>query len=550
MIGILGGALIFGSCQKKLDEAYQNPNQPVVVPIEQIFPSVIGSMLGSSSASGSGYGLGGDGINVGRYVQYWANYALTTSVNGGTQFDQMGGVISSSDAFGSVWGAFYFGMGQNLNRIVDWGTAQKKWDYVGGARALRGWGWLELANQYADAIIVRQAFNTSLQTFNYDPMQLAYDSCRQACYDALNYLNMTGDNVSQTNFAKGDMYFLNGDVNKWKKFTYGILARSFAYLSNKADYKADSVIKYANLAMSSNTDNALLTFAATTGVSGTASYFGPYRGNVGSLRQSAFICDLMSGRNSAIFTGVTDPRTWYMLRENSDSTFYGVTPNTDPTSLLTSNLRPQNFWGNSFSSVASPTIEAGRYIFRNSAPYPVMTASEMQFLIAEASYKKGDKSTALTAYSNAISLNFDMLSNTYATGVPSSRQITSLNKQNYLSNPAIVPTSSQNLTLSMIMMQKFIALYGWGSQETWCDMRRYHYTGTDPISGMTVYPGFVPAGGNLYIDNNGKYVYRVRPRYNSEYLYDIPSLISVGALSASGSQVPDYHTKESWFSQQ
>jgi hypothetical protein len=49
-----------------------------------------------------------------------------------------------------------------------------------------------------------------------------------------NYLNMTGDGVSQANLAIGDAYFYNGDVNKWKKFVYGVLARSYGYLSNKA----------------------------------------------------------------------------------------------------------------------------------------------------------------------------------------------------------------------------------------------------------------------------------------------------------------------------
>jgi hypothetical protein len=94
------------------------------------------------------------------------------------------------------------------------------------------------------------------------------------------------------------------------------------------------------------------------------------------------------------------------------------------------------------------------------------------------------------------------------------------------------------------MLQKYIALYGWGSHETWVDMRRFHYTDLDPVTGKQVYADFVPGGGTLYINNNGKFVYRARPRYNSEYLYDVPSLQKVGALNL------DYHTYECWFSQQ
>jgi hypothetical protein len=66
-----------------------------------------------------------------------------------------------------------------------------------------------------------------------------------------------------------------------------------------------------------------------------------------------------------------------------------------------------------------------------------------------------------------------------------------------------------------------------------------------------VYAGFTPpSGGNLYVNNSGKLVYRARMRYNSEYLYDIPSLMQIGAVSdLIGTQVLDYHTKPTWFSQ-
>ncbi len=540
--------ILFSSCSTKLDNAYLNPNQPAIEPIENIFPSIIGSIIGSSAASGSAYGIAGDGILIGRYLQYWNNYTVTTSQNGGTQYDEMGGTIASSDNFGSMWGAFYFGMGQNLNRVVEWGSTQQKWDYVGGARALRAWGWLELGDEYADAIIIKEAFNTSLQTFDYDSLQLAYDSCRRACYDALSFLNRTDGNVSASNFAIGDAYFLGGDINKWKKFVYGILARSYANLTNKSNYQPDSVIYYANLAMTTNADNTACKFQGTA-LSGTNNYFGSLRGNVGSLRQSAYITDLMSGRNATAFTGVEDPRRWYMLREDSGNTFHGVVAGVDPKTTLTSKELPQNFWGNPFSSTSAPTTPQGRYIFRDTAQFPIMTASEMQFLIAEAAFRKGDKATALTAYKNAISLDIDMLTSQFSTNVPSDKTITAGIKSAFLSNPEIVPTSANDLTLTDIMLQKYISLFGWGFQQTWTDMRRFHYTDIDPQTGKQVYAGFIPGGGSLYPDNGGKSVYRARPRYNSEYLYDVPSLKLVGALDASGSQVPDYHTKETWFSQ-
>jgi hypothetical protein len=176
-----------------------------------------------------------------------------------------------------------------------------------------------------------------------------------------------------------------------------------------------------------------------------------------------------------------------------------------------------------------------------------MTASEMQFIIAEANYHKGNMAAALTAYTNGISLDFDLLTNTYSKAIPAGHAITPASEAAYLADPNIVPASPSALTLSQIMLQKYIALYGWGTHQTWIDMRKYHYIDADPNTGIQVYAGFTPPPTSpinyLISTNNGKYVYRTRPRFNSEYLYDIPELTRIGALNL------DYITKEMWFSQ-
>ena len=218
---------------------------------------------------------------------------------------------------------------------------------------------------------------------------------------------------------------------------------------------------------------------------------------------------------------------------------------TDGLSTSDPNL-PQNFWGGSFATTAAPgSDDACRYIFQNGVQFPVITAAEIAFTKAEALWLTGDKPGALTAYINGLNLSFDFLTGTpeFHNKVPAAMQITPATKAAYLANPAVVPTAA-NLTLSHIMMQKYIALYGYGFMQTWVDMRRYHYTDLDPVTGMQVYADFTaPSGGDLYPDNNGKLAYRARPRYNSEYLYNVVALTSIGAIAL------DYHTKEQWFSQ-
>jgi len=96
--------------------------------------------------------------------------------------------------------------------------------------------------------------------------------------------------------------------------------------------------------------------------------------------------------------------------------------------------------------------------------------------------------------------------------------------------------------LSHVMSQKYIALWGWGHNEIWMDMRRYHYT--DPVSGLQVFRGFAPPlPANLYPDNGGLVVQRIRPRYNSEYVWNQAGLAAIGALAAN------YHTKLLWITE-
>ena len=544
-IGLIG---IFGlsSCKKLISDAYQNPNSPVVVPVETILPGVLGGFTAFNSAAGTNYGLQIDDLLLGRYIQYWG------STTNGENYGSMGGTIGS-DNTGGIWATYYYGQGQNLIDIITWGAQQEKWDYVGVGFAIKAWGQLELTNQYGDAIL-KQAFNTSLTQFLYDTQPEFYDSCRANCFKALSYLNRTDGNVNNANLAQSDAYFNQGSIDKWKKFVYGILARSYIDLSSKANFVtsgyADSAIKYANLSCAANSDNVLATFSVANTSNGFNSYFGPTRSNIGTIRQGGYIANLMSGSNTSAFTGVSDPRTWYMLSENANGTFKGVSPWLGVTEYLSGSTPtanyPKNFWRNPTQNATTGVTDSARYVYGNGGPWPIMTASEMQFIVAEAAMRKGDKPTALIAYTNAISLDFDMLTTTFNFKIATAHLITPAMKATYMANTAVIPATSAGMTLTRVMLQKYIALYGWGTHQTWIDMRKYHYIDIDPATTKQVYADFTPPPTSpinyLVSTNLGKYVYRCRPRFNSEYLYNIPELTRIGAINT------DYNTYECWFS--
>jgi hypothetical protein len=229
---------------------------------------------------------------IGRYIQNWH---MSTS---GDLYDQMGYAVGSDNA-ASTWRTHYYDLGQNLVNMIKWAEEEKKWDYVGVGQAIFAWSWLTISDYYGE-LILKEAFNPSQLTFKYDTEPEVYDYVRQLCFKALENLNKTGDGVNTANLAKGDQYLYNGDVNKWKKFVNGILARSYNHLSNKTTYKPDSVIYYANLSILNNEDNASLKYVAT-GNNRSANYNGPFSNNgIGSLRQSEYSVKLMTGANSAL----------------------------------------------------------------------------------------------------------------------------------------------------------------------------------------------------------------------------------------------------------
>jgi hypothetical protein len=207
---------------------------------------------------------------------------------------------------------------------------------------------------------------------------------------------------------------------------------------------------------------------------------------------------------------------------------------------LTATQRPATFFG---PPTATPTVDTARFIFRDNSEFPLMTSSEIQFMKAEALFRKADKPGALAAYRLGISQHFDMLLSKYNVNIRPGRTMTGATRDAFLANPLVVPTSAA-LTLSHIMQQKFIALWGYGVLEAWCDLRRYHYTDPDPMTAKQVFYNFTPpSNADLWPDNGpNKWSYRVRPRHNSEYVWNIAELAKFG-----GDKV-DYHCKEMWFS--
>lgn len=527
LAGFLGVAGVTSGCHDYLD-VNTNPNGPQSVTANLYLPPMIHWMVTAPQY---------DGRFVGRYAQEWM---LPTTGTVPTTWDRMG-YDPSSDNGGEQWRDVYWSFGQNLVDMMTKAEAEQRWDLLGVGQVLKAWGWQATTDLHGE-IVVKEAFDVARSSFDYDSQEYAYQEVQRLLGDAIKNLQRTDGAVDPTYLARGDRLY-NGDRSKWLKLAYGMLALNLNHYSNKASYKPDSVIALVDRSFAGNADDALLAYTATSPDNSDFNFLGRTRGNFPAYRQTQFVVNLMNG---TVFGGVEDPRMRRMLAPSPDGVYRGIDPNA-PNSALTLPLlangspnpqAPLNFYG---YVGTGGTQQPGRYLFADRAKMPVMTYAQLQFIKAEAAFRKGDRAAALDAYTKGIAAHIDWVNDRNRDDNQTPTPITAAEKSAFLAAPQVVPAAGA-LTLTQIMSQKYIAQWAWGHNELWMDMRRYHYTDKDPATGEQVYPGFaLPT--NLYPDNNGKPVYRIRPRFNSEYVWNRPGLDAVGGLAT------DYHTKPLWIIQ-
>ncbi len=499
------------SCDKFLD-VNTNPNNPQEVEAAlQLAPMT--SYLAQAYVFDSRY--------IGRYVQNFHFYLA------GDVWDFQS-YVRNSDAGAQLWRDVYWHAGLNLSNLLADAQAGEKWDYYGVGLLMRAYGWQMLTDIHGE-LVISEAFIPNKTTFKYDSQEFAYQEVVKLTNEAIASLQRTDGAVAQAALARGDLIYA-GDRSKWIKFANALLAINASHLTNKASYNPDQVIAYVDASFASNADDALVPFNGTTTVD--ANVLGPLRGNWQSYGQSSFIANLMGGNNTA-FPGVRDPRIGVFLSPSTDGIYRGITLGQGQATSVPEPQRVRNLLNTPLTAtnVQFPAGTTGKYMFADKAKFPLVTYAQLQFIKAEAAFRKGDRVTALTAYRNGISASIDFANS----NLNSATAISATDKTAFLTNPIIVPINPGDLTLSKILLQKYIAQFGYGNIEQWCDLRRFNY---DPATFVGLTPLTI-----FQADNNGKPVQRLRPRYNSEYLWNIDALNSVGGFDL------DYHTKPMWFTQ-
>jgi len=207
------------------------------------------------------------------------------------------------------------------------------------------------------------------------------------------------------------------------------------------------------------------------------------------------------------------------------------------------------------------------------------------FDLAEAQFVHGDKAAALETWKKAVAADLEFTASYIVPGkaIKNGDKVTGhegdiVNKADfntlaaqYLAGPYVGGMTLDKFTLSHIMMQKFVALFPWGAHEAWVDQRKYQYDivhsgdypkfangwdltmvnqklDSDPtkvFKGFYLAPAQVQGRKGTYNKfNEGSPCFRVRPRYNSEYMWNLPSLKGLKPIAGDAN---NYQCSMPWF---
>ena len=556
---------------------------------------------------------------------------------------------TASDAAGETWRYVYWLHGVNLENMINQSIEAENWTLAGIGYAIKAFDWDALTKINGEAPM-KQAYEPGRLNHDYDYQEDIYLQVREWAKKAIEYLEMNDETNYGNHLRDYDLVY-HGDKAKWLKFAHSVIVSNLASLTNKNDFTssyAQELLQHAAAGIQTNADNFAVEVGGGADQAQYSSYnnfWGIWRGNLtysyyphqwavqvmtgtvpkydeatgemiravndeGEFRDTYYPYELMEKQiitDTTKAVGHFDPRVVCKISSTSEEAEYMWDINNEDV------VKGYKYNGGNFTSYTSPMtgtscgtffgsypggwtqsqarLGSGKWLYRDDAPYILMTAAEMKFMVAETYWKMNQKAEALAAWKEGVALDVEFTGNYLNAGstakdasgayirggglpggVACTKAVYNKLAQEYINGPYVNGMTLADFTLSHIMMQKFVALYPWGAAEEWVDQRKYHYdikyTGDVPSlnNGFTlttvdqkwdsdptkVYKGFylmpaqVQGRRSAYSAqyNEGSPCYRIRPRYNSEYMWNKSSL---DALKPISGLADNYHTSIPWF---
>ena len=445
----------------------------------------------------------------------------------------------ASDAAGETWRYVYWLHGVNLENMINQSVEAENWTLAGIGYAIKAFDWDALTKINGEAPM-KQAYEPGRLNHDYDYQDEIYAQVREWAKKAIEYLEMNDETSYGTHLRDYDLVY-HGDKAKWLKFAHSVIVSNLASLTNKNDFSstyAQELLQHAAAGIQTNADNFCVEVGGGADQAQYSSYnnfWGIWRGNLtysyyphhwavqvmtgtvpkydestgdlirainedGEFRDNFYPYELADKQIIADTTkavGHFDPRVVCKISSTSEEAEYMWDIGNEDV------VKGYKYNGGNFTSYTSPItstssgtffgsypcgwtqsqarLGSGKWLYRDDAPYVLMTAAEMKFMVAETYWKLNQKAEALAAWKEGVALDVEFTGNylnpgstasttaadgtvTYTRGgglpggVACTKAVYNKLAQEYIDGPYVNGMTLADFTLSHIMMQKFVAL--------------------------------------------------------------------------------------------
>lgn len=412
-----------------------------------------------------------------------------------------------------AWRRHYFDTGGNAMDMIKRAEQDGDHNYAGVGKVLLAYSTLMATDMFGD-MPLKEAYQGNVNP-RYDSQEEVYASIHAYLDQALEHFKQ----VKATNLRMGrkEDPIYGGDLGRWEAFAHAIKARAYLHTAKKLG-TGEQALQEVELAKPMFAD-ALWSYSSDPAEKNgwkvnplSAGKPRPQWDHVGN--------DLDGAVPTAFFIGLVkspsemDPRLDTLMLASVNSKTEGSTtpafqgaPSSEGIGSKSRQDFPQPYEG---------------YWTRMASQLPLLLREELSFIEAELAFAKGDKNKAYAAYQEGVDRNMKRL------GVKPDELAA------YTAGGFYVRTAN-DLTLSDIMKQKYVALYL--APESWVDMRRHNYS-PEVYTGLT-YPknSKFAAADKL----SGRWISRMIYDPQTEYIYNLPEIQRLGA------QADDWVVKKMWW---
>lgn len=409
---VVGCAVLLGGCDEGLTELNVNPNEPVDVGAEYIFPNAVEDAV--SRALGASLSMD--------MTALWVQHLAESRYSEEDRYEVTDARVSTH------WTGFYSGPLQDFQEVIERGQEASRPNVAALGEIMQSWTFQVVTDLwgdvgYSEALRGRDA--SSGLTVKYDPQQQVYQGI-------LADLKAASAAIQPGSPAMGSADLIyGGNAAKWRLFANSLRLRVAMRMSeaDAAGARAEFAAALGEGVFTSNADNATLQYV-DNGVD-VNPIFDYDRGRPVDHNVSATLVDRLQQ--------LSDPRLAVYADPNVAGSYRGM-PNGSMEAISLDSL---SRIGVAFRSASSPLV--------------LMSYAEVLFLQAEAAERGWIAGSPAELYRQAITAS--MLQH----GIPQA-QIDA-----YLAQPEVAYAG-----IPSIGVQKWIALYGNGP-EAYAEWRRLGY---------------------------------------------------------------------------